>query len=139
MYGAQTRFHLPVWLGLDAALKHAIDSEPSKLAMLQEMYLKWPFFRVTVDLFEMVFAKGDPRVAAMYDRLLVTPELQHFGTELRSKYNLTKSLLLKVSCLQRCLKCTTTTQGCKSVVFVCRLRGTISFCSRIQLCVRDCL
>lgn len=92
----QTRFHLPVWLGLDAALMRAIEASPSQLPILQDMYLKWPFFRVTVDLFEMVFAKGDPRVAAMYDSLLVDPSLHRFGTELREKYAKTIEVLLKV-------------------------------------------
>jgi phosphoenolpyruvate carboxylase len=40
---------------------------------MQTMYNEWPFFQVTIDLIEMVFAKADPRVAQMYDRLLVSP------------------------------------------------------------------
>ena len=35
----QTRFHLPVWLGIDAALGGAIAG--GKLATLQEMYDQW--------------------------------------------------------------------------------------------------
>jgi len=31
------------------------------------MYKEWPFFRVTIDLLEMVFAQGDPSIAALYD------------------------------------------------------------------------
>lgn len=34
-----------------------------KLAQLQQMYKEWPFFSVTLDMIEMVFAKADPRVA----------------------------------------------------------------------------
>ena len=34
-----------------------------KLALLQRMYKEWPFFSVTLDMIEMVFAKADPRVA----------------------------------------------------------------------------
>jgi phosphoenolpyruvate carboxylase len=29
------------------------------------MYANWMFFRVTLDMLEMVFAKADPRVVAM--------------------------------------------------------------------------
>ena len=39
---------------------------------MRSMYNEWPFFQVTIDLIEMVFAKADPRVAEMYDRLLVS-------------------------------------------------------------------
>lgn len=65
--------------------------------MLQEMYNEWPFFRVTIDLVEMVFAKGDPGIAALYDKLLVSQELWSFGEKLRKNYEETKGLLLQVS------------------------------------------
>ncbi|CAN0914061.1 Phosphoenolpyruvate carboxylase 2 [Linum grandiflorum] len=93
----QTRFHLPVWLGFGAAFKHVIDKDIKNLKMLQDMYNQWPFFRVTIDLVEMVFAKGDPEIAAMYDKLLVVPELVPFGDQLRSKYLQTKDFLLQIA------------------------------------------
>ncbi|PNY09235.1 phosphoenolpyruvate carboxylase 2-like protein [Trifolium pratense] len=93
----QTRFHLPVWLGFGAAFKHVIDKDPKNLQMLRDMYNQWPFFRVTLDLVEMVFAKGDPGIATLYDKLLVSDELWSFGERLRSTYEETKSLLLKVA------------------------------------------
>lgn len=64
--------------------------------MLQEMYNQWPFFRVTIDLVEMVFAKGDPGIASLFDKLLVSEDLWSFGQRLRSNYEETKSLLLQV-------------------------------------------
>eukprot|EP00475_Leptophrys_vorax_P002834 TRINITY_DN11602_c0_g3_i2.p1 TRINITY_DN11602_c0_g3~~TRINITY_DN11602_c0_g3_i2.p1 ORF type:complete len:518 (-),score=1.41 TRINITY_DN11602_c0_g3_i2:277-1734(-) len=109
----QTRFHLPVWLGLGAALKGIIDGSDgadatgggegdnkgpsSGLRVLQDMYARWPFFRVTMDLLEMVFLKGDPRVARLYQRLLAPNDLQAFGDELESKYEESKRLLLMVT------------------------------------------
>ncbi|CAA0832718.1 Phosphoenolpyruvate carboxylase 3 [Striga hermonthica] len=56
----QTRFHLPVWLGFGSAMKHVIDKDIRNLQMLKDMYNEWPFFRVTIDLIEMVLAKGGP-------------------------------------------------------------------------------
>ncbi|MBA0573985.1 hypothetical protein Golob_001228, partial [Gossypium lobatum] len=93
----QTRFHLPVWLGFGAAFKHVIEKDIKNLQMLQEMYNEWPFFRVTIDLVEMVFAKGDPGIAALYDKLLVSPELWSFGERLRTNYEETKCLLLQIA------------------------------------------
>lgn len=92
----QTRFHLPVWLGFGAAFRHAMR-QPGGLAALQEMYNEWPFFRVTIDLLEMVFAKGDPGIAALYDKLLVPQDLWPFGEQLRTNYAETQSLLLQVA------------------------------------------
>ena len=37
--------------------------DEGKLELLQQMYREWPFFSVTLDMIEMVFAKADPRVA----------------------------------------------------------------------------
>ncbi|KAI4388258.1 hypothetical protein MLD38_000602 [Melastoma candidum] len=93
----QTRFHLPVWLGFGAAFKHVIEKDIRNLQMLQEMYNQWPFFRVTIDLVEMVFAKGDPGIAELYDKLLVSEDLWSFGQQLRTKFEETKGLLLKVA------------------------------------------
>eukprot|EP01018_Ginkgo_biloba_P000377 Gb_39797 [translate_table: standard] len=93
----QTRFHLPVWLGFGAAFKHVLEKDRRNLHILQQMYNEWPFFRVTIDLVEMVFAKGDPGIAALYDKLLVSEDLWPFGAQLRSIYVETKDLLLKVA------------------------------------------
>lgn len=93
----QTRFHLPVWLGFGAAFKYALKKDIKNLHMLQEMYNEWPFFRVTIDLIEMVFAKGDPSIAALYDKLLVSEDLWPFGEQLRTNYEETKALLLQVN------------------------------------------
>ncbi|KAJ1441671.1 Pyruvate/Phosphoenolpyruvate kinase-like domain superfamily [Sesbania bispinosa] len=93
----QTRFHLPVWLGFGAAFKKVIEKDVRNLHMLQEMYNQWPFFRVTLDLVEMVFAKGDPGIASLNDRLLVSKDLWPFGEQLRNKYEETKKLLLQVA------------------------------------------
>ncbi|CAL9055084.1 phosphoenolpyruvate carboxylase 2-like [Musa acuminata AAA Group] len=93
----QTRFHLPVWLGFGAAFKHVMHKDIRNLQMLKEMYKEWPFFRVTIDLVEMVFAKGDPGIAAIYDKLLVSEALWPFGERLRANYEETKQLLLQVA------------------------------------------
>lgn len=93
----QTRFHLPVWLGFGAAFKHVIQKDKTNLNILREMYNEWPFFRVTIDLIEMVFTKGSSGIAALYDKLLVSTDLLPFGEQLRANYEETKLLLLQVS------------------------------------------
>lgn len=64
--------------------------------MLRDMYNGWPFFRVTIDLIEMVLAKGDPGIAALYDKLLVSEDLWAFGQQLRDNYEATQKLILQV-------------------------------------------
>jgi phosphoenolpyruvate carboxylase len=91
----QTRFHLLVWLGVGTAFKYAMDKDIKNFQLLKEMYNQWPFFRVTLDLLEMVLAKGDPGIATLYDKLLVD-DLKPFGEQLRGKYMETQQLLLQV-------------------------------------------
>nr|XP_043624491.1 phosphoenolpyruvate carboxylase 2-like [Erigeron canadensis] len=93
----QTRFHLPVWLGFGGAFKKVIEKDAKSLLMLQDMYKTWPFFRVAIDLVEMVFAKGDPGIAALNDKLLVSNDLLKFGESLRDNYSQTKNFLLQIA------------------------------------------
>lgn len=82
----QTRLLLASWLGLEEALKEPPGgSSPTPGGQLREMYCEWPYFRVLLDLMEMVLAKADPAIAAEYDRRLVTPALQPMGEELRRR------------------------------------------------------
>lgn len=41
------------------------NATPTRGPPLQDMYANWMFFRVTLDMLEMVFAKADPRVVKM--------------------------------------------------------------------------
>lgn len=66
-----------MWLGIGDALAAAVDA--GQLGLLQAMYDEWPFFKGLLDLVEMVMAKADPRVTAMYDAKLASPELQVWG------------------------------------------------------------
>ncbi|KAH6795526.1 hypothetical protein C2S51_036512 [Perilla frutescens var. frutescens] len=93
----QTRLNLPVWLGFGAAMKHVIEKDARNLQMLKDMYNEWPFFRVTIDLVEMVLAKGDPGIASLYDKILVSEDLWPFAEQLRAKYAATQSLILQVA------------------------------------------
>jgi len=91
----QSRFHLPVWLGISASFKRLIDE--GELQTLRDMYTNWPFFEVTIDLVEMVLAKADPVVVQYYERILVDPTLHTFGAGLRSELQESIDSILAVS------------------------------------------
>eukprot|EP00775_Hariotina_reticulata_P007911 gene7911-8107_t len=81
----QTRLILPSWLGVGDALTQLIRE--GKKAELQKMYEEWPFFAATIDLIEMILAKADMRIAALYDDVLVDdPAGKKLGSELRQKF-----------------------------------------------------
>jgi phosphoenolpyruvate carboxylase len=60
----QSRFNLPGWYGLGAALT------ASPAALNQEMYLGWPFFGALLDNAEMSLLKADMGIAALYSELV---------------------------------------------------------------------
>jgi len=91
----QSRFHLPVWLGMAEGFQQLKDQ--GKLPMLREMYKSWPFFRVTMDLIEMVLAKADPKVAEYYEQVLVQPSLHDFGGTLRDRLGKTVAIVLEIT------------------------------------------
>jgi phosphoenolpyruvate carboxylase len=79
----QTRLLLGAWLGVEQALSSALDGGGQD--ELRRMYREWPHFRSSIQLIEMVLAKTDARIAAEYDRRLVSGSLQPLGTELRAR------------------------------------------------------
>lgn len=92
----QTRLILPSWLGVGTALAEAIEA--GHRDDLKRMYKEWPFFKATVDLIEMILAKCDERIAALYDEVLVQdPEEKALGVELRARLARTIKLLLDVT------------------------------------------
>lgn len=59
----QIRLMLPAWLGTDRALELA--AARGEETLLQEM-LSWPFFRMQMDMLEMVLTKADPDLTRYY-------------------------------------------------------------------------
>src|SRR5206468_8104807 len=65
----QSRFNLPGWYGLGAALATAAPGQ------LREMYGDWPFFRAVLDNAEMSLLKADMGIAALYSDLVTDRRL----------------------------------------------------------------
>lgn len=79
----QIRLMLPAWLGSDQALQAALND--SSAPLVKEMYRRWPFFKSTIDMLEMVLAKSDRKLSAYYDERLVSQELGILGSSLRER------------------------------------------------------
>ncbi len=91
----QTRLMLPAWLGVGESLQRAIDDGHGDA--LRGMYGKWPFFRTTLDLVEMVLAKASPGIAERYDERLVPDHLRGIGVDLRERLARATDALLAVT------------------------------------------
>jgi phosphoenolpyruvate carboxylase len=71
---SQNRCNLPGWYGLGTGLE-VVAHQPKGLALLREMYDRWPFFRSLIENAEMSLAKADPLVAESYLELGGRPDL----------------------------------------------------------------
>ncbi|BFM16654.1 phosphoenolpyruvate carboxylase [Maricurvus nonylphenolicus] len=81
----QMRLMLPAWLGTGKALAQQLDA--GKLDTLQDMHKQWNFFRMLMDMQEMVIAKADAKVASYYEkRLLTSSNAESLGSELQQGF-----------------------------------------------------
>ena len=88
----QSRFNLPGWYGLGAALA---AGDP---ACLREMYAGWPFVRAVLDNAEMSLLKADMWIAARYSALVADRGLAAaVWAAVESEYARTRDAILGVT------------------------------------------
>lgn len=85
----QMRFMLPAWLGTGKALAEALQTDKETL---QYMRKNWTFFKMLMDMQEMVLAKVNPRVTSYYELRLIDNDpdqaaLAELGKELHASLN----------------------------------------------------
>lgn len=90
---AQTRIGLPGVYGMGTALEYALKT--TDLKFLQEMYLKWSFFRGMVNDVEMVLAKSDLEIGDSYSRL-AGEELKPVRDSIFAEFDLATRLILDI-------------------------------------------
>ncbi|AHK35882.1 phosphoenolpyruvate carboxylase [Rhodococcus opacus PD630] len=72
----QCRVMLPGWYGTGSAVHTWIGGNPDRLATLQKLYQRWPFFRSVLSNMAQVLAKTDLGLAARYADLVRDPDLR---------------------------------------------------------------
>ncbi|MFO0822647.1 MAG: phosphoenolpyruvate carboxylase [Gemmataceae bacterium] len=66
----QSRHTLPGWFGLGSAIREFLAMRPDGLAMLRDMYARWPFWTTLIDNAQMILAKADMTIARLYADLV---------------------------------------------------------------------
>jgi len=76
---SQSRVMLPGWYGTGTAFEEFIadGEEEARLAVLHDLYEKWPFFRSVLSNMAQVLAKADMGLAARYSELVEDEALRH--------------------------------------------------------------
>jgi phosphoenolpyruvate carboxylase len=103
----QSRFLLPSWFGVGAALQEELDADPGQLELFQQLYQRWPFFRMLISKVEMTLSKVDLDLAHHYVRSLGRPELREAFEQIfeviAREFVLTRDLVLAITGHQRLL------------------------------------
>ncbi len=94
----QCRLMLPGWYGFGSAAASWLEGRPDRMALLQEMNVKWPFFRSVLSNMAMVLAKTDLNVASRYAELVPDAGVREpVFARIAAEHGLTVSLLLAIT------------------------------------------
>ena len=93
-----SRHTLPAWYGLGSAIEKVLCDDEKNLALLQNMYKKWPYFNVLLDNIRMALAKADLNIAREYSELAEDQKsAKIIIAKIEDEYARTKELLLKIT------------------------------------------
>jgi phosphoenolpyruvate carboxylase len=104
----QSRFLLPSWYGVGAALQEFVAEDPEQnFELLQGFYRKWPFFRMAISKVEMTISKVDLQIARHYvDELSHPDDKEQFMLlfdRITQEYHLVCDMVLRISGHERLL------------------------------------
>ncbi len=94
----QSRYVVPGWYGLGAAMQAYAGDDPARVALLTEMYRDWLFFRMVVNNAQLELLRADMATAAWYAARVEPREL---GTKmherLREEHRLSREWILRIT------------------------------------------
>ena len=102
----QIRSMLPSWLGTDDAFEEFLRETPNGMDRLREMNQSWPFFRMYMDMLEMVLAKADADIVTYYEHQLLesNSSLQNLSESLRKRLPHIREIFLRITDQQQLLE-----------------------------------
>jgi phosphoenolpyruvate carboxylase len=93
----QSRYVLPSWYGVGSAFEEYLHEHPEHLALLQDMYRKWPFLRAFLDNLQMTLSKADMHIAQHYADLVDDEALrQSIAQDIQEEYERTLHIVLNI-------------------------------------------
>jgi phosphoenolpyruvate carboxylase len=95
---SQARIMLPGWYGTGSALESWVDGSPERLAQLQDLHRRWPFFRTVLSNMGMVLAKTDLELAARYASLVPDADLRdRVFSQITAEHERSVRMLLQIT------------------------------------------
>ncbi|MEB3266777.1 MAG: phosphoenolpyruvate carboxylase [Cyanobacteriota bacterium] len=103
----QSRFLLPSWYGVGAALKAEVAHDDQQLELLQRLYQRWPFFRMLISKVEMTLSKVDLDLAHHYVATLGRRDhresFERIFEAIAAEFTLTRDFVLAITGHERLL------------------------------------
>ncbi|NQV48570.1 MAG: phosphoenolpyruvate carboxylase [Rhodospirillaceae bacterium] len=96
---AQCRLMLPGWYGFGTAVEKWLETHPDTgMALLQELYREWPFFRSQLSNMDMVLSKSSIAIARRYSELVPDKDLRvRIFERIHAEWHRSIDMLLKIS------------------------------------------
>lgn len=94
----QSRYVIPGWYGVGSALEWFGSQSPQNMAMLQEMYRQWPFFRMVIDNAQLDLARAHLPTAKLYASRVQPHDVGHrLHALIEQEYGRTVEWILRVT------------------------------------------
>jgi phosphoenolpyruvate carboxylase len=93
----QSRYVIPGWYGLGTSLDQFAGTDEARLALLREMYQKWPFFRTVIDNAQLELMRAHLETAAWYASRVEPREVaERLHAVIQAEYELTRDWVLRI-------------------------------------------
>ncbi|MBN2089535.1 phosphoenolpyruvate carboxylase [candidate division KSB1 bacterium] len=89
----QTRYHLPGWYGIGAALEEFLSENSQNLIILQEMYRTSPFFQAIINNAQRAMARSRLDISDFYAELSSI----NFHDQIVKEFNKAKTAILQIT------------------------------------------
>lgn len=98
----QTRLNIPSWYGVGTGMGTWINTgnkreQKKQLALLQQMYQEWPFFRTMLDNVQVGLAKADMDIGALYAEQSDAQVREVIFSDIKAEFERTVEVVLQVS------------------------------------------
>lgn len=93
---SQNRIMFPGWYGVGSSFKHFIDQADGNLALLQEMYQSWPFFKSLLSNVDMVLSKSNMNIAFQYAQMCQDQAVREVFNIILDEWQMTKNVILAI-------------------------------------------
>jgi len=99
---SQSRVNLPGWYGLGAGIDGWMTAggeaqAGQRLALLQEMYAEWPFFRTVIDRAQVSMRRADMSIASLYAELTDGDVRSVVFAAIQAEYARTERVILTIT------------------------------------------